>query len=63
MTSYLSCNSRKLLTCGKVTTKLKNKYIKAVLIQKYGLKMYIMKGRTKGSIGNHICPKQFNICF
>ena len=29
----------------------KNKHIKSVLIDKYGIKMYIMKGRTKGSIG------------
>ena len=29
----------------------KNKYIKQILIDKYGVKMYQMRGRTKGSIG------------
>jgi len=29
----------------------KNKYIKEVVIKKFGIHMYIMKGRTKGSIG------------
>ena len=29
----------------------KNKHIKNILIDKYNMKMYIMKGRTKGSIG------------
>lgn len=29
----------------------KNKYIKDIVIKKYGIHMYIMRGRTKGSIG------------